>query len=116
MFGVQLLKFCQHEALLSALLATGDAPLLYRQIPDPGQSSGQVLETLAAHLFPGTAGPSNYGEFGKPLSPTWTTLQHPDDIFWGVDPILDPAGEKGNRLYAHRVPCRPFLHDADDPL
>lgn len=99
MFGLQVLKFCQHDDLLITLLETGDMPLCYNQTPKPGENSNtQFLESLAAQLSPETAVSSKYGSIGQPLSANWCSLAHPEDTFWGVDPILDPMGETSNHL------------------
>lgn len=89
MSGVMLLKFCQHESALKVLADTGESPLLYTQIPTGAQArNDQILNTVAAKVF--GADKTKQSNFGS--------LLHPDDGFWGVEPILDPKGHAGNNL------------------
>lgn len=102
MSGLQLLKFCQHESLLKQLLDTADLPLEYAQATAPGQASvTQVLDSFATQLAPDATPNARYGDFGKPLPPSWSTLQHPDDVFWGTDPLDGPKGNNANQLCVH---------------
>lgn len=97
MQAVQALKLNQHQEILDALLATGELPLQYTQLPAPGASEKvNILEGLASQLFPSTAGPSRFGKFGRPLPADWVALLHPDDVFWGIDP--DSQGNNCNYL------------------
>lgn len=99
MLGLQMLKFCQHENLQAELLNTGDLPLHYAQASKPGQvSSTGVLESLATQLGTTLGENAGYGNIGEPLPSSWTTLRHPDDTFWGLDPEYDPKGETSNQL------------------
>lgn len=102
MMGVQALKFCQNDAAQKALADTGESPLLYTQIPKRGEAKNdKLLDDIAAQIFRGSDGSSRFGAFGKPLRKNWGSLLHPDDAFWGVDPILDPKGETGNHLWVY---------------
>jgi hypothetical protein len=99
MMGVQVLKFCQNATLQKALADTGDSPLLYTQIPTRGEAKNdEVLNAIAAQVFAGSDDSSRFGTHGKALPKKWGSLLHPDDAFWGVDPILDPKGETTNHL------------------
>lgn len=99
MQAVQALKLNQHQEILDALLATGDVELHYVQIPAPGGSENvTILEGLASQLCPGKGGLSRFGEFGQPLPADWVALLHPDDVFWGIDPVANPQGDKSNHL------------------
>lgn len=93
MLGVLLLKLCQHETIQKALADTGDAPLMYTQIPTPGQAKNdKLLAAVAGKIF---------GEKdAKGQRVNWGSLLHPDDAFWGVEPILDPKGGTSNHLSA----------------
>lgn len=91
MLGVMLLKLCQHEAVQKALSDTGESTLLYTQIPEPGKAKNdQLLDAIAGKVFGETD--------DKCERKIWGWLHHPDDAFWGVEPILDPKGEKANHL------------------
>lgn len=99
MEAVQTLKIVHHTDVLDALLSTGDAPLHYMQASKTGEASqGSALDALSARLFSDSGGSSRYGEFGKPLPPKWTSLLHPDDTFWGIDPSSDAEDENSNHL------------------
>lgn len=99
MYGLQQLKFCQHDDLQSHLLDTGDLPLRYTQFStSPQFSAGKVLESLAAQLGTIPLVNGGYGNIGQPLPPGWTTLKHPDDVFWGLDTKKDRNGETSNQL------------------
>lgn len=91
MLGVLLLKLCQHESVQKVLLDTGDLPLMYTQIPMPGQAKNdKLLDAVAGKIF------GEKDAKGQRLN--WGSLLHPDDAFWGVEPILDPKGEGSNHL------------------
>lgn len=97
--GVQVLKFCQNAVLQKALADTGASPLLYTQIPTRGEAKNdEILNAIAAQVFTGSTGTSRFGPYGKALPKNWGSLLHPDDAFWGVEPILDPKGEMTNHL------------------
>lgn len=88
--GVQALKFCQNAAAYKALTDTGDSTLLYTQIPAAGEAKNdKLLDDIAAQIFRGSDGSSSFGVLGRPLRKNWGSLLHPEDSFWGVDPILD---------------------------
>jgi hypothetical protein len=99
MWLVQMLKFSQHHDLQKQLIETGDRPLLYSQLQTSSEcKKDKLLDYMANQLFVGTANPSKLGQPGQPLPGDWGTLLHPDDIYWGVDPLLDPKGEVSNEL------------------
>lgn len=92
--GVQVLKFSQNAAALKVLADTGESPLLYTQIPTAGEAKNdKLLDDIAAQVFKGSDGSSRF------VRKNWGSLLHPDDSFWGVEPVLDPKGETNNHLY-----------------